>query len=334
MTANPKWMDSDSPLAILAPMDGYTDPPFRRFIKSVAPGAIVFSEFLAARHVAKKPSLAKSWFKIYPDEEPVVIQLYGREPQDFRIAAALAEAQGAAGVDINMGCPAKKVVAHRHGSALMRDIDSACEIVRQVKAEVTIPVSVKTRLGWEDESKLIPFAEMLCDAGLDAITIHGRTYRQKFDGEARWEPIYELKEAIGIPVFGNGDITDHQKAVQKLNNLDGVMIGRGAIADPWLMARVCDALAGRAPSPKLTFAEKKEGWKHFASMMVAHAGPERELAACQCFRKYLVRLHRELGLDQATRRTAVHVATLAEIHNVLDMFAEEQSRPVAEAILI
>ena len=328
------WLKKDRPLAILAPMDGYTDPPFRRFIKSVAPNAIVFSEFLAAALIAKKPSLAKRLFKIYPDEEPVVIQLYGKVPEDFRIAATLAEAHGAAGVDINMGCPAKKVVAHRHGSALMKDIDAACDIVRQVKAAVGIPVTVKTRLGWEDASQLIPFVRKLCDAGLDAITIHGRTYHQKFDGQARWEPIYELKQAVDIPVFGNGDITDHTIAVEKLQNLDGVMIGRGAIADPWLMARVSGALAGLPQPPQLNFSQKSIAWKRFATMMVDHAGPDRELAACQCFRKYLVRLHRELGLDPQTRRVAVRVANLAEVHEVLELFAEKMQDRSCEAALI
>lgn len=320
--AHKSWLTFPKPMVILAPMDGYTDPPFRRFIKRVAPNAIVFSEFLPSTTIARKPSLAEKMFKIYPDEEPVVIQLYGKNPDDFALAAKLAEDHGAAGVDINMGCPAKKVVAHRHGSALMKEIDTACEIVRRVKEKIQIPVTVKTRLGWEDERNLIPFALKLCDVGLDAITIHGRTYSQKFDGEARWEPIYDLKKALKIPVFGNGDITQEQMALEKLGCLDGVMIGRGAIADPWLLNRVGEVFAGRSTPELLSFSEKTPLWKQFATMMVEHAGPEREAQASQRFRKYMVRLHRELGLPVELRKQAVRIENLKEIHTVLDGFAK------------
>lgn len=315
------WLKTKKPMVILAPMDGYTDPPFRRFIKKVAPDAVVFSEFLPATQIARKPALAEKMFKIYADEEPVVIQLYGKEPEDFRIAAQLAEEQGASGVDINMGCPAKKVVAHRHGSALMKEIDLACEIVATIKSQVSVPVTVKTRLGWEDEKQLIPFVKMLVESGLDAITIHGRTYRQKFDGEARWEPIYALKQAVSIPVFGNGDITSPKGALDKLGPLDGIMIGRGAIADPWVMKQVGDAFAGLAlPKMPLPFIEKVPLWQNFATMMVEHADDGREEQACQRFRKYLVRLHRELGLEVELRKQAVRVATLGEVHQILEAF--------------
>ncbi len=313
------WPRSDKPLVLLAPMDGYTNPPFRRFIKRVAPRALVFSEFLSARNVARKPALADDLFRIYPDEEPVVIQLYGKDPHDFEHAARLAEERGAAGIDINMGCPAKKVVAHRHGSALMKEIDLACEIIAAVKDAVRLPVTVKTRLGWEDDRNLIPFARRLQDVGLDAITIHGRTYRQKFEGKADWEPIYALKQALSIPVFGNGDIDSAELARAKLGNLDGVMIGRGAVADPWLMRRVCDAFYRSDPvQAPLSFAEKAPLWKTFADLAVkGHA----EFRACCAFRKHLARLSRELGVDRETRRQSTSVASLRDIHRVIDLLA-------------
>lgn len=328
------WLCSKYPQVILAPMDGYTDPPFRRFIKQVAPRAVVFSEFLPSTQIARKPSLAEKLFRIYPDEEPVVIQLYGKDPEDFRIASVLAEEQGASGVDINMGCPAKKVVAHRHGSALMREIDLACEIVAKVKKSVSVPVSVKTRLGWEDERNLIPFVKRLVESGLDAITIHGRTYQQKFEGNARWEPIYDLKAAVGIPVFGNGDITCHQQALEKLGTLDGVMIGRGAIDDPWLLARVCDVFMGWEPKESIPFSQKAEGWKSFARMMLEYAGVNQERQACQKFRKYLVRLHRELGLAAELRSLAVKVENYAQVVEALDLFASQSEKPHVHEVLV
>jgi tRNA-dihydrouridine synthase B len=301
-------------------MDGYTVPPFRRFIKVVEPRAVVFSEFLPSTILAKSEKMADRAFVMHDDEAPVVIQLYGKDPHDFAVAAKMAEDRGAAGIDINMGCPAKKVVAHRHGSALMKEIDLAQEIVASIKAAVKVPVSVKTRLGWEDESKLIPFVLKLQEAGLDAITIHGRTYNQKFEGEARWEPIYALKEALEIPVFGNGDVTTASYASQKLGNLNGVMVGRGAVADPWLMQRICDSFADQ-PVRHFEFARKAPFWKKFAAMCVEH-GDRDEAFAIRPLRKYLVKLHQGLGLDPGLRKKAVKVESLTDVETILDQFVE------------
>ena len=314
------WPLSNQPLVILAPMDGYTNPPFRRFIKCIAPEALVFSEFLSANQVANKPSLAQRLFKIYPDEEPVVIQLYGKDPGDFEKAAILAERSGAAGIDVNMGCPAKKVVAHQHGSALMKNMDLACDIITRLKKAVSVPITVKTRLGWENSEQLIPFCLRLQDCGLDAITIHGRTYRQKFEGTADWKPIYELGSALTIPVFGNGDINSVESARLKLGNLKGVMVGRGAVADPWLMQRICDHFGGREPArTPLPFKVKAPYWRRFAEMTVEH-GPE--LFACRAFRKYLAKMVNELGLSRDIKRKATSVECLNDIYAVIDMLEE------------
>lgn len=315
-----RWPHDAEPLALLAPMDGYTDPPFRRFIKAVEPRAIVFSEFLPSTMIANSEKMADRLFKIYADEAPVVIQLYGKDPEHFAKAAKLAEERGAAGIDINMGCPSKKVVAHRHGSALMKEIDLAQEIVMAIKAAVAVPVSVKTRLGWEDESKLIPFALKLQAAGLDAITIHGRTYNQKFEGEARWQPIYELKKALNIPVFGNGDVVSAAYASEKLGNLDGVMVGRGAVADPWLMQRICDRFSNQ-PVRQFDFAYKAPYWKRFAAMCVEH-GDRDEAFSVRPLRKYLVKLHQSLALEPELRKQAVRVESLADVEAVIDAFVE------------
>lgn len=318
------WPKSERPLVILAPMDGYTDPPFRRFVKKIEPRVVVFSEFLSARLVAQKPALADSLFKIYPDEMPVVVQLYGKDPDDFRKAAVLAEQRGAAGIDINMGCPAKKVVAHRHGSALIKDIDLACGIVAELKAVIGVPLSVKTRLGWENEANLIPFARRLEAEGLDAITIHGRTYSQKFDGEANWEPIYDLKNGLGIPVFGNGDVSSASRALRLLQNLDGLMVGRAAVADPWIMQRICCAFyEGSPPEKAAPFRERAPFWMAFAEMMVSHYQVEHH--ACRVLRKFLVRLVKDMGLSVEIRRQTTSVSSLADIHRVLDLLVEESA---------
>ncbi len=314
------WLDERHPQVILAPMDGYTDPPFRRFAKRVEPRIVVFSEFLPATQVARKPSLAASLFQIFADEQPVVIQLYGKDAADFATAARLAEAQGAAGIDINMGCPAKKVVAHRHGSALMKEIDLACAIIAEVKRAVTVPVTVKTRLGWENHDNLIPFVLRLQDHGLDGITIHGRTYQQKFDGQAVYAPIHELKRHLRIPVFGNGDIDGPDKAKASLGNLDGLMVGRAAVANPWILTPICDAVEGNEPSATIgSFQEKLALWKIFAEMAMASRD---ERSASHAFRKYLLKVVRELDLNAELRQLAISVESLDQIHTALDRFAE------------
>ena len=152
----------------------------------------------------------------------------------FRKAAILIEQAGAAGVDVNMGCPAKKVVKSGHGSSLMIHTDTAFRIIEEMSKAVKIPISVKTRLGWTGwEEHLIPFAQGLQNAGANLISVHGRTYQQAFNGKADWTGIYELKKQLSIPVIGNGDVLDYDDGLKKLQNLDGFMIGRSSFGNPW-----------------------------------------------------------------------------------------------------
>ena len=175
-------------------------------------------------------------------ERPFIVQIFGKDADHFLSAAKIIEELGADGIDINMGCPAAKVVSSCHGSALIQKPELAQELVYATKKAVSIPVSVKTRLGWNTSETLIPFCKKLVEAGADAFAIHGRTYHQKFSGAADWEPIYELKRQISVPVIGNGDIHTAEDAVKKIGNLDGVMVGRGTFGNPWVMREICDAL--------------------------------------------------------------------------------------------
>ncbi|MCB1053828.1 MAG: tRNA-dihydrouridine synthase family protein [Acidobacteria bacterium] len=303
------WPLSSQPLLILAPMDGYTDRAFRTLVKWIEPRTVAFTEFLSAATVAAQPKLAAEWFATTDAEQPVVVQLYGKDPQDFLRAALLAEQYGCAGVDLNMGCPAKKVVAHQHGSALLKNIDLACAIVATLKKHLRVPVTVKTRLGWEDASHLIPFVQRLQDQGLDAITIHGRTYAQKFQGEADWRPIYALKDALNIPVFGNGDVMDGGSALQKLGNLNGVMVGRAATQDPWIMREIGAALWQETSPLPPTLDETAEGWLRFARAAI---GDRPEGPACQRMRKFLIQWVRRFGLDHL-RAQATAVNSMADL---------------------
>lgn len=181
-----------------------------------------------------------------PDiERPFIVQVFGHDPQHFLEAAKIIEQLGADGIDINMGCPAAKVVSSCHGAALIQKPELAAELVHATKKAVSIPVSVKTRLGWHTSDTLINFCTALEQAGAEALAIHGRTYHEKFTGKANWEPIYELKKHVKVPVIGNGDISCAQDALDKIGNLDGVMVGRGTFGNPWVMKDVGDALASR-----------------------------------------------------------------------------------------
>ena len=147
------------------------------------------------------------------------MQLFGNSPDIFAEASRMVEDRGILGVDINMGCPAKKIVHSQHGSALMQDPDKACRIVEAIRKACSLEVSVKTRLGWKDDKNLINFAKALESAGASMLTIHGRTYNQAFKGESNWEPIYELKRNLKIPVIGNGDIRDFNHGLDKMPTL-------------------------------------------------------------------------------------------------------------------
>ncbi len=227
-------------------MAGVTDASYRQLIKFLAPEVIVYTEFLStdAIHFGAKKTMNMISFD--PEiEKPFIVQVFGKDPEHFLTAAKVIEQMGADGIDINMGCPAAKVVSSCHGSALIQKPELAQELVYATKKAVSIPVSVKTRLGWNTEETLIPFCQKLVEAGAEALAIHGRTYNDKFSGAARWNMIYELKKNVSVPVIGNGDIANAEDALEKIGNLDGVMVGRGTFGNPWLMKDICDAFKNK-----------------------------------------------------------------------------------------
>lgn len=229
-----KWSDMPRPIVCLAPMDGITDSAYRRVVRELAPDVILFSEFTSADGYLRSEKVRRR-LEFRPEEHPYFVQLFGSNPDSFAEVARALEQQGVAGIDINMGCPAKKIVASQHGSGLMNDVNLACRIVERVANSGRLEVSVKTRLGWRDSGNLIPFARTLESAGASLITIHGRTYAQAFGGSADWEPIYRLKAELSVPVLGNGDVQHHDDGLALMGPLDGFMIGRAAIGNPWAL---------------------------------------------------------------------------------------------------
>ncbi len=271
------WHSIPRPLLALAPMAGVTESAFRQIVKELAPETILYSEFIStdAIHFGSKKTERMLIFdpKI---EKPLIVQIFGRDLKRIKKACKAIEKMGADGIDINMGCPATKIVASAHGSALIREPELAAEIVSAVSQTVKIPVSVKTRLGWENSDSLIPFCQKLEEAGAACIAVHGRTYKEKFKGASNWEPIYKLKDNLKIPVIGNGDIKSVDDATQKLGNLDGVMIGRAAMGNPWLMRDVAEAfkLGKKTEVHQMTFEEKIPVILKHLELSVAQKGGE------------------------------------------------------------
>ena len=257
-------------------MDGVTNSPFRQIVRMLNKDVILFSEFTSVDGLVRSEIVRKKL--IYePCEHPFFMQLFGNSPDNFSKASRMVEEYGIWGVDINMGCPSKKIVNSQHGSALMKSPEKACRIIESIRKACSLQVSVKTRLGWKDAKNLIDFGKTLESAGASLITIHGRTYNQAFKGEANWEPIYELKRNLSIPVIGNGDILNYNHGISKLGNLDGFMIGRAAIGNPW-------CFINRKKYPEPTHSDRIEtALEHYYLLR----NLKEELVALKEFRKYL-----------------------------------------------
>lgn len=255
------WELAPRPIVALAPMAGVTDASFRQLIKKVAPEAVVFTEFLSTNAIVYGAERTLRDLQFDPAiERPFIVQVFGSDPTTFLEACKVIEQTGADGIDINMGCPAAKIVSSCYGSALLREPKLAADLVAAATKVVKIPVSVKTRLGWDDTDKLISFCKGLVDAGAKALSIHGRRYCDKFTGKADWEPIYALKLEVNVPVIGNGDIASAEDALQKIKNLDGVMVGRGTFGNPWLMQEIVEALrSGKVPERRELTSDDKLG---------------------------------------------------------------------------
>jgi tRNA-dihydrouridine synthase B len=221
------------------PMAGVTDIVFRSLIRRVDPDCMLATEMVSSRALMHRPETRI--MDLAQDEHPIGIQIFGHEPDIMACAAQMAEKKGADFVDINMGCPVPKITKGKDGCALMREPDLARAIVVSAKSAISVPLTVKFRLGWDDDCRnAVEFGGMLEECGVAAVTVHGRTRQQFYSGKADWAAIGDVKRALSIPVFGNGDVFEPDDAVRLLEQTgcDGVAVARGTLGNPWLIARI------------------------------------------------------------------------------------------------
>ena len=261
---------------ILAPMSGVTDLPFRRIVKRQG-AALVVSEMIASQAAIRETRQALTMAKTCPEEQPMAVQLAGCEPMVMADAAKLNADRGAAIIDINFGCPVKKVVNGHAGSALMRDEVHAARILEATVNAVDLPVTLKMRTGWDDRNRNAPRLARIAEAcGIRMITVHGRTRCQMFSGSADWAFIREVKDDVSIPVIANGDIETLDDADRALteSGADGLMVGRGCYGRPWFVGQVIEWLRSRRRMPDPSLAEQYATVAAHYEDMLSHYGTD------------------------------------------------------------
>ena len=266
-----------TPATVLAPMAGVTDTVFRRFIRNLGACGLIMTEFTSADGVLRaKDQKAKRYLHFYEDEHPISAQLFGSDPRVMADAARMVEDLGFDLVDLNLGCPAKKVVKCNGGSGLLRDLPAIGKIFEAVRAAIKIPFTVKFRAGWDDENIIcVELAKMAEDCGLCAVALHARTREQGYSGRARWEWIAAVKQAVKIPVIGNGDIRTPADAcaIVAQTGCDAVMIGRTAPANPWIFRQIGQYIAsGRYEEP--SEADRYEMIRTYFQMLIEEELPD------------------------------------------------------------
>ena len=235
----------------VAPMAGMTDTAFRRLVKRHGGCGLVVTEMVSSEGLTRGIDRTLEYAEYTEEERPVSIQIFGGDPNRMAEAARIVEKIGADVVDVNMGCPVPKIAKHNAGCRLMREPEHAAAIVRAMARAVSIPVTVKMRAGWNDREINAPdLARRVEDAGAAAVTVHGRTAAQSYGGRADWDLVARVAEGLSIPVFGSGDCVEPEQVVARLaNGISGVLVGRGVLRNPWILAQAADLATGREPRP-------------------------------------------------------------------------------------
>ena len=234
---------------VVAPMAGMTDTGFRRLVKRHGGCGLVVTEMVSSEGLVRGIDRTLEYAEYTEEERPVSIQIFGGDPVKMAAAARVVQDMGADIVDINMGCPVPKIAKHNAGCSLMREPNHAARVVEAMVEAVTIPVTVKMRAGWTDKDRNAPvLARKVQDAGASAITIHGRTAEQSYTGLADWDLVRQVASDLQIPVFGSGDCIEPEQVVERMKSgVEGVLVGRGVLRNPWILAQAADLVAGRTP---------------------------------------------------------------------------------------
>jgi len=310
---------------LLAPLAGYTTLPFRLCMREVGGFGLAFTELVHARSLLEQNRKALELIETCPTDSPLGVQLFGAVAEELRDAAQWLEASGVVLIDLNMGCPVEKVVRNGAGAALLRNPEQTGKLVSMVVRAVKIPVTVKTRLGWnEGQLDALRLAPILEDAGAAALTIHGRTREGAFSGSVNLPGIRAVVQSVRtLSVFGNGDICHPQSAQRMLaeTGCAGLVIGRGALANPWMFHDIRAVLDGCAPPSAPTLEERVAFMTHHFLRTVALRS---EAVACVQFRKVIDWYARAFGPCAALRSTMKQLSSVAQYHEVVEQFLEER----------
>ena len=314
----PFWHTLPRPILVLAPMSGYTESPFRRLMRDIEPSIVTISELVSAEALRRGSEKSFRMIEFAPEEKKYYsVQLFGSETQAFIDAAKIVEDLGADGIDLNLGCPSPKVVGSGHGSALLKDPCTAAKMMEALVKSTHLPVSVKMRLGFYDcdTAALVRTCKTFESAGICSIAIHGRTTKQKYTGQADWEPIYEVKRNLSIPVLGNGDVTSAAIAKQKLGNLDGMMIGRAAMRNPWIFQQCREIFDGKEVSKKPPLPDQLEFFRKHADLATEW---KNERWAMIEMRKHFSHFMRGFRGASQFRDRLIRVETRAEMEAIFE----------------
>lgn len=305
----------------LSPLAGYTNLPFRLVAREIGGLDLATTDLVNARSLLERNPKALKLIETCPVDRPLAVQLFGAVPEEMRDAAVYLESIGVASVDINMGCPVRKVCRVGGGSAMMTELDKTARLVRGMVEAVKIPVTAKMRLGWDDQNLTAPdLARVLEDAGVAAIFVHGRTREQGFDGTVSLAGIAAVVRAVrAIPVIGNGDVTTPQAAKMMFDETGcaGVSIGRGALYHPWIFRDTeCFLRTGQLP-PEPEFEERVRVMRRHLDLMVEVFGEEH---GCRLFRKIGPWHSKRFGPANEFNKRIVKLSSLAEFENILDTY--------------
>jgi len=317
ITIGNKKLDS---CVVLAPMAGITDTILRRLVRSFSPGCLLMSEMISSESL--KYNQEKFLLDYTQKEFPLSFQLSGHKPETMAEGAKKLEGISTF-IDINMGCPAPKIIKNLDGAKLMTDLKLASSIITAVKHAVSIPITVKCRLGWDHNSKnYIEFAKMAESSGADAIIVHGRTRSKMYSGNADWHAIAKVKQAVNIPVIGNGDITSPEKALEclKLSGCDGIAVGRGILGDPKLIRRIEKYLYTKELEPPPDIKTRVQtAWLHCQN----EAEYRGEEAGIRYMRKFFAHYIRNIRNAAKYRFKLVRTTSLKEIEKILEEIIHE-----------